>query len=160
LLFGDGVVYSIGGYEVQDNLSKKATDKAYYLNLKTKQWYYYYIIIKRRPCSRMPISLVGSTALFSKEQKRIFILGGVSNEIDLTSQKLIFVIYDVAKDSWEFTTDLSFNSPFRNSRFMKPIVDLINDHYFISFEKLEDSYLIEIFELVKGGVNLKFSIEN
>lgn len=43
---------------------------------------------------------------------------------------------------------------------MKPIVDLINERYFISFEKKEDHYSLHLFELVKGGVSLKLTIEN
>lgn len=126
LIYGDGVVYSIGGYIVTENLSKVATDKVFQYNIKQKQW---------RELRNMPLSLVGSTALYKRSNRKIFVLGGESTEIDLTSDKLIFLVYDIKKDHWDFTVDLSFKSPFSNSRFTKPIVDLLNDNYFISFEK-------------------------
>ena len=45
--------------------------------------------------AKLPITLYGSTALFSGEQKRIYVFGGVSNEIDLSPDRLIYLTYDV-----------------------------------------------------------------
>jgi len=52
-------------------------------------------------------------------------------------------------------------SPFLNSLFSKPLVDVITpDDIFISFQKISglhsSGYFFEIFELQRGGIHLKF----
>lgn len=109
----------------------------------------------------LPINLFGGTALCDEDRNIIYLFGGVSSEIDLTSDKLIYFTYDILKDNWEFNVDLSFKSPFVNSRFTKPIVDLVSPKLFVSYYRTDDDYFfIEIFELVKAGVSLKFRIKD
>lgn len=109
----------------------------------------------------LPINLYGGTALHDDDKNIIYLFGGVSSEIDLTSDKLIYFTYDILKDNWEFNVDLSFKSPFVNSRFTKPIVDMVSPKLFISYFKTDDDhFFIEVFELVKAGVTLKFKIKN
>ena len=66
----------------------------------------------RRELKNLPITLYGSTSLFCPEKQIIYLFGGVSNEIDLTSDKLIYLTYELQKDHWEFNVDLSYKSPF------------------------------------------------
>jgi len=85
----------------------------------------------------------------------------VSNEIDLTADKLIYLTYELQKDHWEFNVDLSYKSPFQNSRFSKPIVDIISPKLFVSYYKTDDGFFfVELFELVKAGISLKYRIKD
>lgn len=121
----------------------------------------YIYVFLRRAVSRMPITLYGASALYCPENQNIYLFGGISNEIDLTSDKLIYLTYDIIKDHWEFNVDLSFKSPFLNSRFTKPIIDIVSPTIFLSYQKTDDGYFfIDLFELVRGGVSLKFKVKN
>ncbi|CAD8174150.1 unnamed protein product [Paramecium pentaurelia] len=151
LLYAEGKIYVIGGYELGDNLNKQITDKVFVYTIKTKQW---------KSLKNLPINIYGGTALHDADKNIIYLFGGVSSEIDLTSDKLIYFTYDILKDNWEFNVDLSFKSPFVNSRFTKPIVDMVSPKLFISYYKTEEDFFIEVFELVKAGVSLKFKIKN
>lgn len=51
--------------------------------------------------------------------------------------------------------DKGIVSPFSNSRTVKPLVDIVGPETFVSFDNLEDRYVINYFELVKGGINMK-----
>lgn len=94
-------------------------------------------------------------------QKLIYVFGGISNEVDLTTDKLIYLTYDVIRDVWEVCIDLSFKSPFVNSRFDKPMIDLIAPNMFVSYSKSDKGYFfVEIFELVKAGISLKYKIKD
>ena len=63
----------------------------------------------------------------------MYLLGGISDDFNLTDGKLLFFVYDTIRDEWEFNIDMSCKSPFVNSRFIKPLIDLIDDKYFLSY---------------------------
>lgn len=79
------------------------------------------------------MGLYGSTALYSNSFSKIYLFGGVSDDIDLTNENLNYFIYDITNDSWEFRIDPSYKSPFVNSRFIKPMVDIVNSSLFVSY---------------------------
>jgi hypothetical protein len=39
--------------------------------------------------------MVNSTALYSAERDQIFLLGGVSEDVDLTTDRLVYFTYDL-----------------------------------------------------------------
>lgn len=42
---------------------------------------------------------------------------------------------------------------------MKPTIDHIGNNIFISMQRTFDAIYVQFFELAKGGINLKFKIE-
>jgi hypothetical protein len=78
-----------------------------------------FIIIKnfRRVSPKLPFSLANSTALYSSFERKIYVMGGISDKVEYSSNSFAFLIYDIIKELWEFTIDPSFDSPFANSRF-------------------------------------------
>lgn len=86
----------------------------------------------------------------------IYLFGGVSQEIDLTGKELTYFIYNIGKNEWSFKIDQSIKSPFNNSRFTKPTVDIIEDDLFVSYHNEGTYQYLEFFELTRGGIHLKY----
>jgi hypothetical protein len=55
--------------------------------------------------------------------------------------------------------DLSIKSPFVNNRYVKPLIDHIGNDIFISVDRRAEAIYVQFFELSKGGINIKFKIE-
>lgn len=102
----------------------------------------------------MPLALVSSTAVVSKNG--FYLFGGISEEIDLTGPELNLLQYDFEKEKWEFLVNFATISPFINSRFLKPNICSLGDEIFLFFQKKEQKYVMEVFELKMGGFSLKF----
>ena len=69
------------------------------------------------------------------------------------------MVFSVVKNTWEFRVDYSIKSPFSNNRFIKPMVDIIGDDLFVSFIKNNNRITLQFFELQRGGIKLKYAVE-
>ncbi|KRX00902.1 Protein kinase-like domain [Pseudocohnilembus persalinus] len=147
LIYNNKNVYCFGGYEVFQDGSKSVSNKAFIYNIRKKKW---------SKIQDLPVSLVNSTPLLNNEKQLIYLFGGVSQEVDLSSKELTYFVYNIAKNSWELKVDFSIKSPFVNQRFIKPIIDLIADNLFVSYNTEGKQQIIEFFELYRGGIRLKY----
>ncbi|EGR29407.1 kelch motif family protein, putative [Ichthyophthirius multifiliis] len=151
LLWLNGWVYCIGGYEIQFDGSKHINKKAFRYSIKENDW---------EQLADIPIGIVNSTALQSQNGQSIYLLGGISDDVELRRKELNVIIYNVEYDEWSLNVDLSIKSPFVNNRFIKPVVDQIGFNIFLTVQRSSDKIIIRFFELEKGGINLKFIIDD
>lgn len=108
----------------------------------------------------MPVGVVSGTLLTGKENKVLYLFGGVSEEVDLRGRELNYIVYDIDFDEWNLKVDLSMKSPFVNNRYVKPLIDHIGNNIFVSMQRTSDAIYIQFFELQRGGLNIKFKIED
>ena len=126
-------IYLFGGYLPSDSSSKTLSTFVFSYNIKSRTW--------MRNC-RMPLSLVSSTAVFSK--KGVYLFGGISEEFDLTGPELNFLFYDYNLDKWEFLVNFSSRSPFENSRLLQPNVVSLSDEVFLFFNRNQEKYQLNV----------------
>lgn len=150
ILFANGKVYSFGGYAVHKDGSKKISAQVFCFSIGKARWYH---------LQKLPVSLVNATAILSHQDGRIYLFGGVSEEVDLSGQELNYFVYDIASNRWTFNVNLAIKSPFVNSRYIKPRIVSVAQNIFISYTKQKHRIDFKLFELARGGVNLRYSCE-
>ncbi|KAL4435095.1 hypothetical protein ABPG74_003588 [Tetrahymena malaccensis] len=151
LYYCNDYVYCIGGYQIQFDGSKSISKKAYRYSIKTEDW--------EQICD-MPIGVVSGTVLSGKDYAFLYVFGGVSEEVELRGRELNYLVYDIEFDEWALKVDLSIKSPFINNRYVKPCIDHIGNNIFVSLYRQSDCIYVQFFELIKGGINIKFKIED
>jgi hypothetical protein len=142
-------VYIFGGY-LQGENGKEASKRVYRFDITTQKW---------TQAASMPLGVVSATAVFDRVGK-IYLFGGESDEIDLTCPELVYLTYTIDTDSWEFQVNYSMKSPFKNSRYLKPIILSLTPNTFLWYQKQEKNYSMQIFELRTGGYHLRYQYES
>lgn len=142
-------IYIFGGY-LQGENGKEASKKVYRFDITAQKWI---------QVASMPLGVVSATAVFDRVGK-IYLFGGESDEIDLTCPELVYLTYTIDADLWEFQVNYSMKSPFKNSRYLKPIILSLTPTIFLWYQKQEKIYSMQIFELRTGGFHLRFQYES
>lgn len=140
-------VYAFGGYEINKNGAKKISRLVLKYAISKAKW---------GRIQQLPISLVNTTSILSSSKQQIYLFGGVSDQVDLTGPELNFFVYNIPHNHWVFKVDLSVKSPFVNSRYIKPLVTCVGNDLFLSYQKDKSSLSFKLFELQRGGINLKY----
>jgi hypothetical protein len=87
----------------------------------------------------MPVGVVNGTLLTGKDNKMLYLFGGVSEEVELRGKDLNYITYDIEFDEWSLKIDLSMKSPFVNNRYVKPLIDHIGDNIFVSMQRTTEA---------------------
>lgn len=141
-------VFLFGGYLYSNNHSKKMSNLVYQYKINEKKW------VSRK---KMPFTLVSSTAVTC--QSKIYLFGGVSEDVDLTGPEFCFLEYNIKEDSWSLKVNFAIRSPFPNSKLLHPCVIPISDKIFLFFHESQEKSILQIIELQMGGIELKFEKE-
>lgn len=143
-------MYCVGGYSINFNGSKSISKKAFRYSVHGDEW---------EQLSDMPVGVVNATLICGKDKRVLYMFGGVSEEVELRGRELCYLTYTIEFDEWSLKLDSSTKSPFINNRYIKPLVDHIGNDIFVSVQRSSEAIFVQFFELKRGGLNIKLTIE-
>lgn len=92
VLVGSAGLYIFGGYEIGADGNKGISNKSYLYSFEDEELI---------PVEDMPIHVVWGTGLYCKREGKIYVFGGISNELDLAAaEQLACLQYNIEARKW------------------------------------------------------------